>query len=72
MELWMGNGEFTQEVTFKRGMEEYRKTVWERGEERGVDEDGVTPLRKGLNREAPSRKCELAVAGDMHPDLSHK
>jgi REP element-mobilizing transposase RayT len=64
VELWMGNGEVTQEVTLKRGMEEYRKKVWERGEERGVGEDGVTPLRKGLNREAVK---EMVKSGGVVP-----
>jgi hypothetical protein len=53
-----------QEVTLKQAMEEYRKTVWERGEECGVGEDGVTPLRKGLNREAVK---EMVKSGGVVP-----
>jgi hypothetical protein len=40
-----------EELTLKRAMAEYRKMVWDRGEERGVGEDGVTPVRKGFSRE---------------------
>jgi hypothetical protein len=54
------SGEVTQEVTLKHGREECGLTGWERGQERGVGEDGLMPLRKAMNHEAGKEIIEVS------------